>query len=229
MENAREKGAKKWTFNSQHQVFVHTVNGFRAHTITRKVGVDELLDENKLLIFRTNAENKPTSSSFNTKVGMKPPSATRLFQISSPIIYVDKIKHLESFRGDSFKLLDYVEGLLDKSPASKLLQQNGHWSDLQVLATTTLKFFDHLSNLSCQTSNMFAHNPRKCWNGKWSFNRFKVQYSMFKLSFRRRLGSTRNSDTQIWNIGNNRNLDDRKWPIRRKTHRWVPAHCPESS
>ena len=47
MVYAREKGAKTQTFNSHPQVFVQTVNGFRAHTITSKVDVDELLEKTK--------------------------------------------------------------------------------------------------------------------------------------------------------------------------------------
>ena len=69
MDYAREKGAKTQTFNSQPQVLVQTVNGFRAHTITSKVDVDELLEENKVLGSRTNVQ-KPTSS-FNTRMEMK--------------------------------------------------------------------------------------------------------------------------------------------------------------
>ena len=123
MDYAREKGAKTQTFNSQPQVLVQTVNGFRAHTITSKVDVDELLEENKILVSRTNVE-KPTSS-FNTRMEMKTPSGKRPFQISSPVNDVDIIKQLESFRGDNDKMLDYVKGLLDKSPANKLLHHDG--------------------------------------------------------------------------------------------------------
>ena len=123
MDYARDKGAKTQTFNSQPQVLVQTVNGFRAHTITSKVDVDELLEENKILVTRTNVE-KPASS-FNTRMEMKTPSGKRPFQISSPINDGDIIKQLESFRGDNDKMLDYVKGLLDKSPANKLWHQDG--------------------------------------------------------------------------------------------------------
>ena len=34
LDYAREKGAKFQTFNSQPQVLVQTVNGFRAHAVT---------------------------------------------------------------------------------------------------------------------------------------------------------------------------------------------------
>ena len=58
---------------------------------------------------------------------MKSPSGKDLpFQISSPIKDVDLIKQqLESFRGDNDKMLDYVKGLLDKSPANILLHEYG--------------------------------------------------------------------------------------------------------
>ena len=56
MDYAQEKGAKFQTFNSQPQVLVQTVNGFRAHTITSKVDVDELL-ENRILATRTTSKN----------------------------------------------------------------------------------------------------------------------------------------------------------------------------
>ena len=79
--------------------------------------------EKKILVSRTNVE-KPTSS-FNTRMEMKTTSGERPFQISSPINDVDIIKQLESFRGDNDKMLDYVKGLLDKSPANKLLHQDG--------------------------------------------------------------------------------------------------------
>ena len=81
MDYAREKGAKSQTLNSQPQVLVQIVNGFRAHTITSKNDVDELLEENKILVTRTNVE-KPTSS-LNTRMEMKTSSGKRPFQISN--------------------------------------------------------------------------------------------------------------------------------------------------
>ena len=59
MDYARENGAKTQTFNSQPQILVQTVNGFRAHTFTSKIDVDELLVENKIIVTRTNVE-KPS-------------------------------------------------------------------------------------------------------------------------------------------------------------------------
>ena len=102
---------------------MQTVNGFWAHTITSKDDVDELLKENKIFVTRTKVEN-PTSL-FNTRKELKTPSSKRPLQISSPINDVDIIKQLESFRGDNDKMLDYVEGLLDKLPANELLHQDG--------------------------------------------------------------------------------------------------------
>ena len=99
------------------------MNGFRAHKITTEADVDELLEENKIFVTRANVK-KPTYS-LNRRVEMKTPSSKRPFQASSPINDVDIIKQLESFRGDNDKMLDYVKGLLDKSPTNKLLYQNG--------------------------------------------------------------------------------------------------------
>ena len=48
------------------------VNGFREHTITSQVDVDELMKENKIFITRANVD-KPTSS-FNTRMEMETPS-----------------------------------------------------------------------------------------------------------------------------------------------------------
>ena len=80
--------------------------------------------KNKILVTKRNVE-KPTSSSFNTRMGMKTPASKRPFQISSPFIDVEIIQQLESFTGDNDKVLDYDKGFLDKSPANKLLHQDG--------------------------------------------------------------------------------------------------------
>ena len=120
LDHALEERAKSQTFNRQPQVLVQTVNGFRAHTITSKVDVDELLEENKILVTRTNVGNP-----FITKMGMKTTSGKLLFQISSPNNVVDIFKQLESFRGDNDKMLDFAESLLDNSPANKLLHEDG--------------------------------------------------------------------------------------------------------
>ena len=102
---------------------MQTVNGFRVHTMTSKVHVDELLEKNKSVVTRTKV-SKPTSL-FITNMAIKTPFGKRPFHISSPYNDVDKIKQLESFRGDNDKMLDYVKGRLDKSPANKLLHQDG--------------------------------------------------------------------------------------------------------
>ena len=99
------------------------MNGFRAHTITSKVDVDELLQEHNLLVTRANV--KELTPSFNTIMEMKTPSGKQTFQIGSPINDIDIFKQLEQFRCDNDSMLDYVKVRLDKSPGNELLNQDG--------------------------------------------------------------------------------------------------------
>ena len=123
MNYAREKSAKSQTFKRQPQVLVQTVVLGRTQPQVKST-LMIYWKKNKILVTNQNVE-KPTSSSFNTRMGMKTPSSKRPFQISSPFNDVEIIKQLESFTGDNDKMLDYDKSFLDKTPANKLLHQDG--------------------------------------------------------------------------------------------------------
>ena len=114
---------------------------------------------------------------------MKTPSGKQTFQIGSPINDIDIFKQLEQFRCDNDSMLDYVKVRLDKSPGNELLNQDGDWDDLQILATATHKLSTICQIFHVSNFDIVCSEPRKCWNRKWFFIRFRAQYRCLDYHF----------------------------------------------